>query len=124
MEKRKVACYQVLAHVAPGVYNYPVYCMIYEGWSNFSLTTCINCGELFVIDWENPLTNSLTVQQVASLNKCPTCDSLLKETIRSYPSSIKLPNNQIGTFTPGNRIPSDNETLIMDFFEILPPDKT
>jgi hypothetical protein len=65
MKKKKIRCYKTLAHVAPNIY-YPVYFLSYEGWSNFTLETCINCGELFVIDWENPKTKELNIKEIAS----------------------------------------------------------
>ena len=120
MNKRSIRCYITLAQVAPTLYNYPVYCMIYEGFYSYSLVTCISCGEIFVIDWENPATKGLSIQQVASVNKCPACGSLLKDTIKRYPESIKLPNGQVGTFKPDNYLPPDNETIIKDLYEIIP----
>ena len=50
MRKGSVMCFQILAKVTPSLYNYPVFVFNYEGWSNFKLYTCINCGELFVVD--------------------------------------------------------------------------
>jgi hypothetical protein len=120
MNKRGIRCYVAFVQVAPTVYNYPVYCMIFEGWSCFSLGTCISCGEIFVIDWENPATKGLSIKEVASINKCPTCGSLLKDTVKNYPESIKLPNGQVGTFKPDNYLPPDNETIVKDFYEIIP----
>jgi hypothetical protein len=110
----------MLAHVAPGVYNYPVYVLFHEGSSHFSFVTCTNCGELFVIDWENPKTKGLTLRDIAASTNCPTCNSPLRDTLRDYPQTIKLPNGQFGSFTPDNYIPPDNETIIVEFFEIVP----
>jgi len=118
--KRKIRCRITLAHVAPNIYNYPVYVVSYEGSSNFSLLTCSNCGELFVIDWENPKTKELTTRDIGGSNNCPVCNSLLGDTLRDYPKTIKLPNGQSGSFTPDNYIPPDDQTLIVEFFEIIP----
>lgn len=120
MKKKKIRCYKTLANVYPGVNNYTVYFLVYEGWSNFSLTTCLNCGELFVIDWENHITNGSSIVEVAGSCTCPTCNSLLKDTLRNYPQSIRLPNGNIGSFTPDNFIPADEESLILEVFEITP----
>jgi hypothetical protein len=99
--------------------DFPIYFIVYEGWSNFSLATCINCGEIFVIDLENPNTFSLSLEQIAEKSVCPTCNSNLKETIRGYPQTIRLPNGKLDNFRPSNIIPSDEGSIIMDFFEIL-----
>jgi hypothetical protein len=120
MKRRKVRCFKTLAHVAPNIFNYPVFFLVYEGWSNFSFATCINCGELFVVDWENPKTKDLTLEMIASSSKCPTCNNLLKEFIRNYPEYIKLSNGQLGSFIPNHKIPPDHESLIIEFFEIEP----
>ena len=118
--RRKIRCYIALAHVAPNIYNYPVYLFSYEGWSNFSIVTCSNCGELFIIDWENPKTKGLTIREIGESGNCPTCNSLLRDTLQDYPKTIKLPNGQSGSFTPDNLIPPDSQTLIVEFFEIIP----
>lgn len=112
-----------MAHVAPNIYNYPVYFIGYEGWSNFSLATCTNCGELFVIDWENPATKGLTITDIVSIKKCPTCNFLLKDTIQDYPRVIRLSNGLIGSYIPDNYIPPDEESIIREFFEIIPEKK-
>jgi len=117
--KRKIRCYITLASVAPNIYNYPVYSLFHEGWSNFSLVTCSNCGELFVIDWENPKTKGLTMRDIAASNNCPSCNSPLRDTLQDYPQTIKLPNGQSGSFTPDKSIPP-NEILVVEFFELVP----
>ena len=120
ISKRKVRCYKTLAQVAANIYKYPVYVLFYEGWSNFSFVTCTNCAELFVIDWANPKTGGLIIKDIAKSDKCPTCSSFLKDTLQNYPKTIKLPNGELGSFTTENFIPSDSETLIIEFFEIVP----
>ena len=120
MRKKTIRCYKAFANVYSGVYNFPVYYIIYKGWSNFSLATCVNCGELFVINWENPKTKGLSINAIADSVCCPTCNSLLSETLRNYPQTIKLPTGKLGTFTPNNIIPTDEESLTLDFFELQP----
>jgi len=118
--KRKIRCYITLACVAPNIYNYPVYALFHEGWSNFSLVTCSSCGELFVIDWENPKTKGLTIRAIAASNNCPSCNSPLRDTLQDYPQTIKLPNGQSGSFTPDKSIPPNSEILVVEFFELAP----
>jgi hypothetical protein len=105
-----------LAHVFPGIYNYQVYYVIYDGWSNVSLATCINCGELFVIDWENPK----SISEIAASKTCPKCDAVLNDTLRNYPEVIRLPNGELGSYIPDTIIPPDNESVAIDFFELRP----
>ncbi len=116
MRKRKIRCYKAFINDYPSVNDYPVYYLAYEGWSIFSLTTCIQCGELFVIDWENPNAKGLSSSEVAGSTCCPTCNSMLKDTMREYPQTIKLPNGKIGTYVPIGIIPPDEESLVLDFF--------
>ncbi len=103
MIKKKIRCYTVLGNVYPGISNYPVYCVVYEGWSNFSFATCIQCGELFVIDWENPKTEGKSITEIASSSCCPTCNSFLRDTLKEYPLTLNIQasdkNSNIATVT-------------------------
>jgi DNA-directed RNA polymerase subunit RPC12/RpoP len=92
--------------------------MIYEGWSKNSLATCIECGELFVIDFENPKFDNLNLIEIVGNTFCPKCNSKLKDTIKEYPKHIKLVNGEIGSFVSNQFIPNDNETIIAEFYEI------
>jgi len=120
MKKIQVRCYKTLANVYSGIYNYEVYYLVYEGWSNYTLATCINCGELFTINWENPKTKGLSISEIADSYSCPKCNSSLKDKIKDYPKNIKLTNGQIGSFTPTTLIPPDKDSLILEVFEIKP----
>ena len=91
-----------------------------DGWSAFSLVTCIKCGEIFVIDLENPKTFEKSINEIASTNTCPNCNSFLRDSLSKYPKSIKLPNGKIGSFIPQNIIPKDEETFLIEFYEIIP----
>jgi hypothetical protein len=120
MTSIKVRCFNKLANVYPGIFNHPIYYLTSEGWSNYSFATCINCGELFVIDWENPETKGLNIHEIAGSESCPKCNAGLRDTIRDYPQHIKLPNGKIGSYIPGTYIPPDDESLIIEVFEIKP----
>lgn len=120
MNKRNVVCYKVYANVAPGIYNHLVYCPIYEGWTYFTFVTCLNCGELFVIDWNNPLTSGKSIVDIAGDKKCPTCNNFLKETLAKYPQNIKLENGKTGSYYPDNYIPPDEEFFRLLIFELQP----
>lgn len=120
MKKRSIRCYKEYANVYPNVYNHLVYFPSREGWSSFSFVSCMNCGEIFVIDWENPITKGMSILEIAGSCPCPTCGLQLKDTIKDYPKNIKLPNGKIGSFKPSNITSSDEESLVLDFFEIIP----
>ena len=57
----------------------PFTILLMNGWSNKTFTTCIQCGELFVIDSENPETERKSAFDIAYSKDCPTCKSALKE---------------------------------------------
>jgi hypothetical protein len=114
MEKIKVRCYKAFGNVYPGVSNYPVYYFVYEGWSNKTFTTCINCGELFVVDWENPETKGMSVFEMAHSKDCPTCKSALKDTLRNYPEVIRISEGKLGSFKPDQIILPDSESILVD----------
>ena len=121
MKKRSIRCYKEYVNLYPNIYNYLVYFPLREGWSSFSFVSCMNCGEIFVIDWENPLTKGMSISETASNSTCPTCGMPLKETIKDYPQNIKMSNGEIGRFSLINYSTSNEESLVLDFFEISPP---
>jgi hypothetical protein len=120
MTKKKVRCFKTFANVYPTVFNYPVYYLTYDGFSNFSLATCTNCSELFVIDRENPETEGRSLVQIVGKQICPKCGLPLMKTIKKYPETIRLSNGKIGSFNPGNYIPPDHESLVLNIWEIIP----
>ena len=52
--------------------------------------------------------------------RCPSCNASLSETIRRYPQTFRAPDGSLGSFDPGTIIPPDNESLVREFFEIVP----
>lgn len=120
MKKVSVRCNKEYVNVFSGVYNHPVFFPLRGGWSSFSIVTCINCSELFVIDWENPATEGLTTADIAGNKNCPTCEASLKLTLRKYPEFILLPQGKVGSFNPKDFISSNDESQFCDFFELLP----
>lgn len=80
----------------------------------------MNCSEIFVIDWENPVTNGMSINEIAGKSCCPLCGLLLKDTLRNYPQNIKLPNGKIGCANASEFTTTDEDSIILDFFEIIP----
>jgi len=115
MKSRLIRCYRGFASV-PGKFNIEVFYTIPEMY-RFKLFTCINCGELFVIDFENPSFGGKTVDQIAGNTVCPKCGKPLRETIRDYPENFRSDDGRVGAFQPDHIIPPDSESLIKEVLE-------
>ena len=71
MKPRLVRCYRGFASL-PGKANIEVFYTVPDfGYSN-KLFTCIECGELFIIDFENPNFAGKTAEQIAAMPQPPT----------------------------------------------------
>ena len=119
MKKKRIRSFVSYVNVAPGVYNQPVYNVIHDGFSNFSLATCLDCGELFVIDKEDPKTYQKTMQQLAGDLDCPTCKHVLAQSIASYPERIWLAKGRYGSAPTDRLIPPDADHIVKEFYEIV-----
>src|SRR5206468_3294576 len=76
MKPRLVRCYRGFASL-PGKANIEVFYTVPDfGYSN-KLFTCIECGELFIIDFENPNFAGKTAEQIAATALCPKCGKRL-----------------------------------------------
>ncbi|WP_222166589.1 hypothetical protein [Edaphocola aurantiacus] len=123
MQKKKIRCLIKYENVALDVDNYKVLLPLKSGWSNNSLVTCTNCGELFVIDWENPETEKLSLKQIAGSTLCPSCNVVLSMHLANYPATIKISENQFGSFDDES-IPNEDEgSEIVEFYELRPHQK-
>lgn len=118
MTKKSIRCYKAFANVSPNVYNYEVYYLAPDGWSKNELYSCLECGELFFVDWENPDLIGQSILDLVENISCPTCRTELLKSIADYPEHIKLANGIIGHFSPSSLIPPDNESLILDIYQI------
>ncbi len=121
MKKKKVRCKIRYENVAVGVYNYKVFIPVKSGWCNHTLVTCKNCGELFIIDWENPQTKNLNIEKITGSALCPSCNLPLKKHLANYPDTIRISKDQFGSFNNDTFINEDEESEILEFFEIRPP---
>jgi hypothetical protein len=101
----------------PGKFNIEVYYTVPEMYL-IKLFTCIECGEVFVVDFENPNLSGKTVEQIVADTVCPQCGRLLPKTIRPYPKSFRADDGRIGRFEPEPIIPPDSESLVKEFLEI------
>jgi hypothetical protein len=123
MKKKKIRCLIKYENVVPGLYNYKIFLPLNSGWSSNSLVTCTNCGELFVIDWENPETKNLSIKQIAASTFCPSCNVVLSKQLASYPKTIRISENLFGSFNDNVISIQDEESEFVEFYELLPPSK-
>jgi DNA-directed RNA polymerase subunit RPC12/RpoP len=110
-----VRCYKGFATIG-SISNVQVYYTIPEVY-NIKLFTCINCGEIFVADFENPKLDEYNMLNAVSKIECPTCSVQLDKTLDKYPDTFVYLNN-IGHFEPSSLIPPDNESMVKEFYEI------
>jgi hypothetical protein len=117
MKLRKVRSYRGFASTH-GKFNIEVvYTLSDFGYCN-KLFTCMECGEIFVIDFENPKFAGKTAQDIAGETVCPKCGIPLRDTIRPYPENFLTEDGQEGHFKPERIIPPDSESLVKEFWEI------
>jgi len=117
MKSRLVRCYRGFAAL-PERFNIEVFYTVPDfGYLN-KLFTCIECGELFVIDFENPRLAGRSASQIAADASCPRCKKGLRETIRAYPDNFRSDDGRVGHFEPERIIPPDSESLVRNFYEI------
>lgn len=117
MKPRLIRCYRGFASVN-GRFNIEVFYIVPDFGYSKKLFTCIHCGELFMIDLENPRFEGKTSEQIIGINVCPKCGHQLKDTIRPYPEHFRTEDGQIGSFEPNLIIPPDSESLVKEVFEI------
>lgn len=116
MKQRLVRCYRGFASL-PGKFNIEVFYVVPEMYL-INLFTCIECGELFAIDFENPAFAAKTAEQIAGEIACPRCRNLLRETIQPYPKNFRTEDGLIGHFEPDRIIPPDSESIVKEILEI------
>ena len=116
MRKRQVRCYSGYANVGT-VANVKVYFTFSEAY-DLRLFSCLSCGEIFVIDYENPGLHNKSYSQVAVGQLCPRCGSNLGSVLSPYPDQFYYLDGKIGEFEKPRIIPNDNESEVREFFEI------
>lgn len=118
MNKRLVRCYLGYGSTDRRS-NVEVFYVAPEMYAK-ALFTCLECGEIFVADLENPAFAGREIAEVVKGLRCPSCNADLSESICSYPQKFRAPDGALGSFDPGTIIPPDNESLVREFFEIVP----
>ena len=117
MKKRLARCFRGFASVS-GRFNIEVFYTISDFGYSVKLFTCTECGELFLMDTENPDFSGKSVSQIVGNATCPKCNNALKETLKPYPDNFRTDRSEIGQFHPDRFIPPDSESVIKEFWEI------
>lgn len=118
MIKRKTRCYAAFCD-AGGIFNNEVFYTASEGY-RIELATCIKCGAIFVADLENPKSEGRSISDLVVNLNCPECGCDLQSSIRKYPDTFVGKGGHLGSFRPSTVIPSDEESRILEFWEIAP----
>jgi hypothetical protein len=118
MNKRLVRCYLGYGSTDRRS-NVEVFYVVPEMYSKV-LFTCLECGEVFVVDLENPAFADRDIAKVVKGLCCPSCNADLSKSISSYPQNFRTFDGEIGSFDPRTIIPPDSESLVREFFEIEP----
>ena len=84
----------------------------YQPWERKALQICVNCRELFFIDWDNPKLLNVSENDVAKNKNCPRCNSVLGSSLKRYPDTFYYENGIEAHFEPTGEIPPDNESLL------------
>lgn len=116
MKQRLVRCCRGYASL-PGMANIEVF-YVQPDMYLLKLVTCIVCGEIFVIDLENPKLACKEFKEIAGNSSCPNCSHMLSETLRAYPETFRAEDGRIGTFSPSRIIIPDSESIIKSLYEI------
>ena len=117
MKPRLVRCFRGFASLA-GKFNIEVFYTVPDSGYWNKLFTCIECGELFVIDFENPRFAGKTAEQIAANALCPKCGKRLGETIRAYPENFRADDGRIGHFEHERIAPPDSESFVKEISEL------
>ncbi len=120
MRRKEIRCFKIYDRIGNNIHNHEIIIPLRGGRSNNTLVTCKKCGELFVIDWENPATENLSIQEIAGFSECPTCKSLLRNEIADYPDTIKISEGVFGSFHGSIVNYSDDQTEVIEFYELRP----
>lgn len=116
MKRRKLRCYRAFTDV-DGTYNNEVFYAAPEGY-RLELATCTSCGEVFIVDRENPDVGQRPTSEVDPHIVCPRCGVDLKKSLSPYPETFVGRDGRLGSFIPPSVIPPDKESVVMDLWAL------
>jgi len=116
MKMRQVRCYRGFASLGAR-WNIPVFYVLPEMY-RIELFICTQCGEIYVVDFENPKHHGRSIEFISGSSCCQKCGQSLGEILRSYPETFRTDDGQIGHFEASRIIPPDSESLVKDFLEL------
>lgn len=103
--------------VAGQRHNIEVFYTIPGHGYEFRLYTCMECGEVYVVDMGNPELAKITIPEGLSI-QCKSCGADLSASLFPYPQNFVTENGDIGSFEPSKIIPPDSESYVRDIWEI------
>ena len=116
MEKTKVRVAIDYVEVN-GVFNNEIYIMTGGEWTNLCMVTCINCGDLFVFNMQNPKYAEFSIKKVVDGVKCPNCNIQLNESIEKYPQTFRTTNG-ILAHADSTNVYDELKTEMIDVWKI------
>jgi DNA-directed RNA polymerase subunit RPC12/RpoP len=115
MKIKKTRCWKGYAYLN-GINNIEVYYIAVSFGYGHTLYTCKKCGEVFVIDFENPRFHNLSINEIVKDIKCPNCNLELINNILKYPETFVY-KNELGHFVSSVSQTHGNSEII-EFYEI------
>lgn len=111
MNKRAVRLYKTCVDTT-AEYNAEIFFLMQDGYA-MQLFQCGRCGELFILDLEDPATPGKPYRQHLQGKDCPACGAALEESAYCYPRHYRTRSGAIGAAdVPHNVSGTDTETLL------------
>jgi len=117
MRKKSIRCYRVNADLV-GEKNGTIFYTTPDFGDSPHLYSCLECGEIFVVDPERAYYSGKSVDTVIEDISCPGCSAKLSETLKPYPDSFLSVSGIIESFEPDKIIPPESESIIEEFWDI------
>src|SRR4051794_40107649 len=118
MRRLKIRCYTAYVE-ARGIFNNEVIYTVPEGY-RLDLASCTSCGEIFVVDREDPAIGDRPLSAVRDDVSCPGCGSALNEAMEPYPDVFIASDGLLATFQRPSNIPPDADSSVREFWALEP----
>lgn len=114
---RLVRCYRSFGRTRDH-FNIEVWFVFQDGYG-VQLHSCLKCGQVHVVDFENPKWGDARLNLLASL-KCHGCRQVFGDGLAPYPERFLAPDGTIGWCDPRSGIAPHSEGVLLAFPELLP----
>lgn len=115
MKKQLTRCYRLFVD-GPGTFNSEIY-LVGGGGYGFELATCTSCGEVFVLNREDPGIRSRSLTDLVPLTLCPKCGTELRVSLSPYPETFVARDGSLGSYV-SSRVPPDAESLVREMWSL------